>query len=66
MTSYPNANETNVALNVWWYYNNSYTPQDCTIAAEDATLDKFKFQDQDEIAYGKSSQSDAAEGKPYE
>ena len=64
MTSFPNSNETNVALNVWWYKNNSYTPQDCTITAEEATLDRFTFLDQGDIGYGKSDGGDdQSEGK---
>lgn len=66
MTSFPNANETNVALNVWWYKNDSYTPQDCTMTAEQATLDLFKFNDQEENIYGKSDDSGETDAKPYE
>jgi len=68
VTSFPNANETNVALNVWWYKNNSYTPQDCTISAEEATLDRFRFQDQGDIGYGKSDGGDdqSEEKQPYD
>ena len=65
MTSFPNANQTNVALNVWWYKNNSYTPQDCTMTAEEATLDQFQFADSVE-KYGQSGDIDEAEPKSYE
>ena len=62
MTSYPNENKTNVALNVWWYANKSHSPQDCTLTAEEATLDRFHFNDQNKTG----DQNDQNEGRPYE
>ena len=67
MTSYANENMTNMALNVWWYNNNTFHPKDCTLTPEEATLDKFKFQDQNEKYDGPSSEEgEENTEKPYE
>ena len=43
-----------MAVNVWWYRNNSYWPENCTMSPNEATLDKFKFGDAGEKAYGEA------------
>lgn len=51
VNSFPNENNTNIAVNVWWHYNDSYKPKDCNMKPEEATLDKFTFGDAVAEAY---------------
>ncbi len=47
-------------MNVWWYGNDSFTPEDCTLKAEEATLDKFTWNDAEE-KYGDGEGDSAAD-----
>eukprot|EP00794_Sanderia_malayensis_P000548 gene548-1205_t len=60
VNSFPNENQTNTAVNVWWIYNTSFVPKDCNMKAEEATLDKFKFQDVDQPYGGEDGEEEAA------
>ena len=51
-----------MAVNVWWYKNNSYWPENCTMSPSEATLDKFKFGDAGEKAYGEAGGDDDSQG----
>eukprot|EP00112_Aurelia_sp_Birch-Aquarium-sp1_P014591 Seg3163.3 transcript_id=Seg3163.3/GoldUCD/mRNA.D3Y31 product="Lysine-specific demethylase JMJ30" protein_id=Seg3163.3/GoldUCD/D3Y31 len=64
VTSFANENKTNMAVNVWWYKNNSYSPEDCTMSPSEATLDKFKFGDATEKAYGNAGGEEQSQGSP--
>lgn len=49
INGHANYYQRNIALNLWFRHLHDHVPTDCSIADEDATLDKFHYSDEKEI-----------------